>query len=207
MNPQLRNQILIGASVGLVIAAATYFLLGGKRDELQAAQAAIESLQKDVDKGNQLKANAKKLEEEVNQQKKRIEELVRMMPSDADRGDIPLRIKKLADAAGIDVSSWSFEKENAQNQYYIEYPVKFEFRAGYHSFGQFTSLLSGYDKIINLTDLGMKSAEGRSVFPVRVTCKISAFVYKPEPPAAQADPAAPAGKAATPKPAAADKGE
>ncbi len=206
MNPQLRNQILIGATVGLVVAAATYFLLGGKREELQAAQAAIESLQKDVDKGNQLKANAKKLEEEVNQQKKRIDELVKLMPSDADRGDIPLRIKKLADAAGIDVSSWTFEKENTQNPYYIEYPVRFEFRAGYHSFGQFTSLVSGYDKIINLTDLGMKSAEGRSVFPVRVSCKISAFVYKPEPPASEAPPpAAAAPKAA--KPAAADKGD
>lgn len=205
MNPQLRNQILIGATVGLVVAAATYFLLGGKREELQAAQAAIESLQKDVDKGNQLKANAKKLEEEVNQQKKRIDELVKLMPSDADRGDIPLRVKKLADAAGIDVTSWNFEKENTANPYYIEYPVRFEFRAGYHSFGQFASLLSGYDKIINLSDLGMKSAEGRSVFPVRVSCKISAFVYKPEPPASEAAPAAAAPKAA--KPAAAEKGD
>lgn len=207
MNPQLRNQILIGASVGLVVAAATYFLLGGKREELQAAQAAIESLQKEVDKGNQLKANAKKLEEEVNQQKKRIEELVKMMPSDSDRGDIPLRIKKLADAAGIDVSSWNFEKENAQNPYYIEYPVRFEFRASYHAFGQFTSLLSGYEKIINLTDLGMKSADGRSVFPIRVSCKISAFVYKPEPPVSEAAPAAPAPKAAKPAAAAAEKGD
>jgi Tfp pilus assembly protein PilO len=180
MNPQLRNQILIGASMGLVVAAATYFLLGGKRQDLQAAQAAIDSLQKDVDKGNQLKAVAKRLEEEVTQQKQRIADLVKMMPTDADRGDLPLRMKKLSDAAGIDVSSWTFEKENASNPYYIEYPVKFEFRAGYHSFGQFTSLLSGYEKIVNLTELGMKSAEGRSVFPVRITCKISAFVYKPE---------------------------
>jgi len=180
MNPHLRNQILIGASVGLVVAA--------------------------VDKGNQLKANAKKLEEEVNQQKARIDQLVKMMPSDADRGDIPLRIKKLADAAGIDVTSWNFEKENAQNPYYIEYPVKFEFRASYHAFGQFTSLLSGHEKIINLTDLGMKSAEGRSVFPVRVSCRISAFVYKPEPPASEA-PVAQAPKSAKPAAGPAEKGD
>ena len=207
MNPQLRNQILIGASVGLVIAAVSYFLLGGKREELQAAQAAIESLQKEVDKGNQLKVNAKKLEEEVNQQKKRIDELVKLMPSDSDRGDIPLRIKKLADAAGIDVTSWSFETQNAQNEYYIEYPVRFEFRAGYHSFGQFASLISGYDKIINLSEISMRSAEGRSIFPVRISCKISAFVYKPEPaPAPEATAATPAPK---PKPAgsAAEKGD
>jgi len=201
MNPRLRNQILIGASMGLVVSAATYFLLGGKRQELQAAQAAIDSLQKDVDKGNQLKAVAKRLEEEVTQQKQRISDLVKMMPSDADRGDLPLRMKKLADAAGIDVSSWTFEKENTSNPYFIEYPVRFEFRAGYHAFGQFTSLLSGYEKIVNLTELGMKTAEGRGpVFPVRITCKISAFVYKPEtatPAAASAAPAS-APKAAKP---------
>ena len=51
MNPQLTKQIGIGAVAGLVIAALTYFLLNGKRDDLKATLATIESLQKEVDKG------------------------------------------------------------------------------------------------------------------------------------------------------------
>ncbi|MBI4914124.1 MAG: type 4a pilus biogenesis protein PilO [Acidobacteria bacterium] len=199
MNPQLRNQILIGAVAGILVAGVIYAFLGGKRDELTAATAQIATLQKDVDKGNQLKAVAKKLEEEVNAQKARIEELIKMMPSDADRGDIPYRVKKLADAAGIDITSFNFESPISTAQYYIEYPVKFEFRAGFHTFGQFASLLSGYDKIINLSDLTLRTAEKRSIFPVKISCKISAFVYKPDPPPSEATEAPKAAAPAAPR--------
>jgi len=205
MNPQLRNQILIGAVAGIVVAGLVFLFLGGKRDELSAAEAANKVLSAEVDKGNQLKANAKKLEEEIKIQKARLNELIQMMPTDADRGDIPYRIKKLADAAGIEVTFFSSETGAAgapdlSNPYYNRYPVKFKFLAGYHAFGQFTSLLSGFEKIIGLNDLAMtKNPASRALFPVLIECKISAYVYKPDPPPQAAAPAAPkpasAGKA------------
>ena len=58
MNPQLRNQILIGAVAGLVVAGLVFLFLGGKRTELEAAGAACKVLMADVDNGNLLKANA-----------------------------------------------------------------------------------------------------------------------------------------------------
>lgn len=209
MNPQLRNQILIGAVAGLVVAGLVFVFLGGKRTELEAAEAANKVLAADVDKGNLLKANAKKLEEEIKKQKARIDELVAMMPTDADRGDIPYRIKKLADAAGIEVTLFSSEAKDAGapdtgNAYYNRYPVKFKFLAGYHGFGQFASQLSGFEKIIGLNELTMvKNPAQRSLFPILIECKISAYVYKPDPPPqpeAGARPGAPA-----PRPAGAEK--
>ena len=205
MNPQLRNQILIGAVAGLIVAGLIFLFLGGKREELSAAEAANKILSAEVDKGNQLKANAKKLEEEIKIQKARIAELVAMMPTDADRGDIPYRIKKLADAAGIEVTLFSSETKDAgspdmNNAYYNRYPVKFKFLAGYHAFGQFTSLLSGFEKIIGLNELTMvKNPASRSLFPILIECKISAYVYKPDPPPEAAAPAAAAPAAGAPK--------
>jgi Tfp pilus assembly protein PilO len=211
MNPQLRNQILIGAVAGLVVAGLIFLFLGGKRDELSAAEAANKLLSAEVDKGNLLKANAKKLEEEIKIQKARINELVRMMPTDADRGDIPYRIKKLADAAGIEVTLFSSEVAAAgapdmSNAYYNRYPVKFKFLAGYHTFGQFTSLLSGFEKIIGLNEMSMvKNSAARAIYPVIIECKISAYVYKPDPPPEAAAPAAPRPAAAPKAGAGADK--
>ena len=43
--------------------------------------------------------------------------------------------------------------------------MQFAFRAGYHTMGQFTSLVSGYGKIINLTDLQMKREVGQPALP------------------------------------------
>lgn len=182
MNPQLQKQIGIGALAGIVLAGLIYFLLGGKRTELESIHADVRTLQADVDKGKLLKASYEKLREEVAKQDKRIEELIKIMPSDADYGEIPYRIKKIADDAGIDQVSFSLKPER-KDTYYTEKPVEFEFRVGYHSFGQFASLVSGYEKIINISNIEFtRKTDNRSLYPASVKCTISAFVYNPEPP-------------------------
>lgn len=195
MNSNLQKQLLIGGLVGILIMALTYILLGGKRDELATLIATNATLQAEVDKGYNLKANAQKLKKEIEEQQKFIDALIKIMPTDSDRGEIPYRIKKLADTAGIDQVSFVVENP-IKKDYYTQHPFLFTFRAGFHSFGQFSSLVSGYDKIINLSDLQFKRVKGGSIFPATVSCRVSAFVYNPEPPPDAANPASP--KAARP---------
>jgi type IV pilus assembly protein PilO len=198
MNPQLQKQIGVGALAGIVLAGLVYFLLGGKRTDLETVRADVKNLQEQVDKGKLLKANYEKLREEVARQDKRIEELVKIMPSEADYGEIPYRIKKIADDAGIDQVAFALKPER-KTTYYTEKPVEFEFRMGFHSFGQFASLVSGYDKIINISNIEFSRArDNRSMYPASAKCTISAFIYNPEPPPAKPEtkPAAPAPKAA-----------
>jgi type IV pilus assembly protein PilO len=185
MNPQLQKQIGLGALVGIILTGLVYFYLGGKRTDLEALHAENHNLQAQVDKGKLLKSSYEKLREEVAKQDKRIEELIKIMPSDTDYGEIPYRIKKLADDAGIDQVAFSLKPER-KDAYYTEKPVEFEFRVGYHTFGQFASLVSGYDKIINVSNIEFtRKADIRSLYPATVKCTISAFVYNPEPPPAE----------------------
>ncbi len=201
MNSNLRKQILIGGLAGILIMALTYIFLGGKRDELKALEITNASLQKDVDKGYSLKANAEKLQKEIAEQQKYLDALIQIMPTDSDRGEIPYRMKKLADTAGIDQVSFVVESP-VKKDYYTEHPFSFTFRTGFHSFGQFTSLVSGYDKIINVKDMRFKrEAKTGGIYPATVVCKVSAFVYNPEPPPP------PPGASAPPKAAASGKSE
>lgn len=178
MNAQVQKQILIGGLAGILVAGLAYVALGGTRSDLEGLRGEIQKLDKEVAKGFAIKANYEKLRAEVSQQEKLIEELIKIMPTDADRGDIPYRIKKLADTAGIDQVSFATDAPIAKD-YYVEWPYKFTFRAGYHSFGQFTSLISGYDKIINVNDFQLKQLPGKTIYPITITCKVSAFVYNP----------------------------
>ncbi len=185
MNPQLQKQIGVGALAGIILAGLVYFLLGGKRSDLEATNADVKTLQDQVDKGKLLKASYEKLREEVAKQDKRIEELIKIMPSDTDSGEIPYKVKKLADDAGIDQVAFSLKPER-KDSYYTEKPVEFEFRVGFHSFGQFASLVSGYDKIINISNIEFtRKTDNRSIYPASVKCTISAFIYNPEPPPAE----------------------
>ena len=196
MNSQLQKQLLIGGLAGFMLAVLIIFFLGGKRDELAGLKVANEGLRADVAKGQALKANAEKLKIEVLAQQKAIDDLIKIMPTEADRGEMPYRVKKLADSAGIEEMSFALQTSTPK-EYYTEYPVLFTFRAGYHTLGQFASLLSGYEKIINLTDVTMKREGGQTLYTMSVSCKVSAFVYKPASQEAQ--------PAAAPKPAAAKK--
>lgn len=197
MNSQLQKQILVGGLAGLLVTVLTWVFLSGKRTELENLNGNIATLQKDVDKGYQLKANYEKLKVEVAQQEKLIEELIKLMPTDTDKGEIPYRIKKLADTAGIEQVSFNVEGA-IKKEYYTEYPFTFTFKAGYHTFGQFASQVSGYEKIINVSEMQMKREAGKNIWPVAITCRISAFVYNPAPPKPVAPPtaAAPAAKTA-----------
>jgi Tfp pilus assembly protein PilO len=197
MNSQLQKQLLIGGLAGVLVAVLIWFFLGSTREELGALKATNASLETDVAKGVALKFNYEKLKLEVAQQEKVIEELIRIMPTDADRGEIPYRIKKLADTAGIEQTSFSLLPPVAK-EYYTEYPVQFSFRAGYHGLGQFASLISGNDKIINVYDLAMKRDAKDPLYPMVITCRVSAFVYNP----AADNPAPAPAPAAAPKQAA-----
>ena len=95
MNSQLQKQILIGGLAGLLVLVLIYFFLGGKRDDLAALKTSNAALTVEVNRGYALKDIYEKLKVEVADQEKMIEELVRIMPTDADRGEIPYRIKKL----------------------------------------------------------------------------------------------------------------
>jgi len=197
MNPQLQKQIGIGALAGIILAGLVYFLLQGKRTDMEAMSASIKTTQAEVDQGKLLKASYEKLKEEVAKQDKRIEELIKIMPSETDYGEIPYRIKKIADDAGIDQVSFSLKPER-KDAYYTEKPVEFEFRVGYHSFGQFAALVSGYDKIINISNIEFTRPTTKGgVYPAIVKCTISAFIYNPEPP--PADPIKKPAAAAAPK--------
>jgi Tfp pilus assembly protein PilO len=198
MNSQMQKQILIGLLSGLLVTVLGYIFLKGKRDELANLQVQNSALQAEVHKGIQLKANYEKLKVEVEAQQKLIDELIKLMPTEADRAEIFYKIKKLADGAGVEQVGSLAEAPKKTNPYYTEYPSTFRFRVDYHSFGQFTSLISGYEKTISLGELQMKREPGNNIYTASVTCKISAYVYNPEPPPSAAAPVAP-------KPAAAAK--
>ncbi|MBS1766797.1 MAG: type 4a pilus biogenesis protein PilO [Acidobacteria bacterium] len=184
MNPNLQKQILVGLVAGAVIFGVSYLLLSGKRDDLKAISDKVVKLDLDVQKGRQLKANYEKLKEEVEKSQARIDKLVALMPTDTDTGQIPYKIKKLADDAAIDQSSFTVKGER-KDKYYTERMIDFTFRAGYQNFGQFASEVSGYDRIISLSNLQFQRIDStNSPYAMTVHATVSAYVYNPEPPAA-----------------------
>lgn len=194
---ELQKQILVGGLVGILICAATYISLGGKREDLDALKAAIVQLEQEVEKGKQYKANYEKLRKEVDEQNKLLDDLIKLMPSELDRGELPIRLKKLADTSGMELTNYKAGGGTVhKDKYYTAYPYEFTYRAGFHDFGRFASLISGFEKMVNISGIQMKRSSA-TLYPVTLHCTVTAFVYNPgDKPATKAPPPPPAPKAA-----------
>jgi Tfp pilus assembly protein PilO len=71
----------------------------------------------------------------------------------------------------------------------MEYPTTYKYSGGFHEFGRFLSFVSGYEKIINISDIVMTREAGRASGPASIEFRLSIYVFDPksiEKPKAQA---------------------
>ncbi len=186
MITDMQKQVAIGGLVGLLACAATYMLLGGKREEIVALEANIATLSQEVEKGRQLKSNYAKLKAEVDLQNSQLEELIRIMPTELDRGELPIRLKKVADTSGLEQERFRAlpaivpPDNSKEGVFYTEYPFEFKYRAGFHQFGRFASYVSGFEKMVNIVRFKM-TRFNNTLYPAEINCVVSGFVYNPGP--------------------------
>jgi Tfp pilus assembly protein PilO len=73
----------------------------------------------------------------------------------------------------------------------MEYATVYKYSGGFHEFGKFLSFASGYEKIINVSDIVMTRDSSKSVSNAAIEFRLSIFVYDPKSVvAAKAKPAA-----------------
>lgn len=181
MNPELQKQILVGIIAMVVAGAGAFFGTNSKREERDALLASTVELQKKVDEGKFLKKQYEALLEETKSQEARIDALIKIMPTSGDVNVLPYQVKKLSDTAGLLQTSF-LSKGETKKEYYTEKHMDFEFKGSFHTFGEFASQVSGYERIININSIEMTRSK-ESLYPAVIKCSISAFLYNADAPA------------------------
>jgi type IV pilus assembly protein PilO len=180
MLPQLGKQFLVGAVLGILVFGGVWFSLSGKRTDLEALKGENELLGAEVEKGRQLKANYEALGKKVKEQEKKIAELVALLPLEGERTRVAYMVQKLAVASALgQVQTWANADKPIKNDYYMEYPTTYKYLGGFHEFGRFLSFVSGYEKIINISDIVMTRETGRANASASIEFRLSIYVYDP----------------------------
>lgn len=175
------KQMMAGTVVGLLISGGVWYFLGDSRTELEGIIVSNEKLAVEVDKGKQLKASYEILKKEVEEQEKRIAELVKLFPAESERSSVAYMVQKLASASALgQVQGWVNADKPIKAEYYMEYPTTYRYTGGFHEFGRFLSLVSGYDKIINISDMVITRATTTNVNSASIEFRLSIYVYEPK---------------------------
>ena len=199
MASENNKQMILAAVVGLLASGAVWYSMGGKRTEFEELKASNEKLVAEVDKGIQLKASYESLKKEVEEQENRIAELIKLFPLENERARVGQMVQRLAHAAQLgQLQSHQNALNPVRNEYHLEYSSTYKYLGGFREFGNFLSFVSGYDKIINISDIVMAREMGRNnnIHPVSIEFRLLVFVYSPNslPAASRPATAAPAAR-------------
>jgi type IV pilus assembly protein PilO len=180
MVPQLGKQLMAGALLGLLISGCAWFFLSGKRAYLAGLRVANKQLDAEVQKGVQMKVNYEALKNEVEEQETRIVDLVSLLPLEGERARVAQMVQKLAGASALgQAQSWSADKP-IKHEHYTEYPTMYKYSGGFHEFGRFLSLASGFEKIVNISDITMTREAGRATGTATIEFRLSIYVHDPD---------------------------
>jgi Tfp pilus assembly protein PilO len=181
MSSQSSKQLAVGALLGLLVCGAVYFALGSKREELAELRAGNEALEAEVEKGRALKASYERLKKEVEEQEERIAELIKLFPLENERPRVTQMVQRLAANAGLSFQSIGNVPTPIKTEYYSEWVSNFRYSGGFNEYGYFLSLVSGYDKIINISDMEMvRNQNANASNPILINFRLSVYVYDPK---------------------------
>jgi Tfp pilus assembly protein PilO len=172
---------VIGTLLGLLASGAVWFATGVTREELEELKVTNEKLETDVAKGKQLKASYEVLQKEVAEQEARIAELVKLFPLENERSRVTQLVQRFAREARLGpLQSQTNAPRPVRAEYYTEYETNYRYNGGFMEYGQFLSYISGFDKIINVSEIAMtRSTTRNSAFPATIAFRLSVFVYDP----------------------------
>ncbi len=181
MNLSLSKQpwyVQLGAFCALSLAAvvAFYFLYASPaQTDADARRQKLQALRIEIDKGHATERRMPQFEKELKVLEVRLEGLKAVLPEEKDVADLIARMQNLAVQSNLKIRSFK-PGTVVPRQMYSELPHDVEFDGSYHNLGLFLDRLSRLSRIINVSDIGIKSKD-KPELASTITAKCTATTY------------------------------
>lgn len=149
--------------VSLVVAFASFtFLVSGKIDDLERAQATEEQLKKTyrVKYGAAVNLNAYK--KQMQDMEENFSQLLKRLPTSHETPGLLDDITYVGTTSGLTFIKINWLPE-LENEFYTELPIQIEVLGDYHEFGQFVSRVAALPRIVTLHDFTITEAEDKKL--------------------------------------------
>jgi type IV pilus assembly protein PilO len=149
------SKILLLALMLVLIGAAYYTLLhSALNDEIAGAQSQQASLREDLKKANDLQAKFLALREELETRKASEQQLLRILPPNAEIAAMLADLNRLAELSGLTIESVEPRAEVGE-AYYFKIPVTLKLTGRYHQLAKFFYNVSKLQRAINMESISI----------------------------------------------------
>lgn len=145
--------------------------------EMEAKQSRLSDLEREIRQGQAIEAKLPEFEREIAALQAKLDDLLLILPSEPEAGELLRWVKNLADQSNLDLRVWS-PGEMKKVEFYLEYPVAMNIEGTYHDLGMFFDRISKYSRIININGVDIaKLGRTDPTKTIKSSFTATTFVY------------------------------
>jgi type IV pilus assembly protein PilO len=205
---RLEFKILGLAGAVLVLTGLNYFIwIGDLNTQASRQDAQIQKLENDLIQKQAIANNLAEYRRQKEALEHKLQEALTELPNDANIDELLTQLNETGVRAGLNLTSVEPGTEVKEGGFYSKIPVKLTLSGNYHEVATFFDLVGKLKRIVNISDIALKSPEKKGDKVVlKVDCLATTFRFveakqgggKPGAAGAKAPPAAPPAPGATP---------
>lgn len=195
---------LAGIAGALVVmtAAVYFFWITDLQQEQDVQQRQIQKLEDDLIQKQAIANNLQEYRRQKELLEQRLAEALTELPNDANIDELLMQLNETGVKAGLVLASVEPGLEQKEGGFYSKIPVKLAIVGNYHEIAAFFDYVGKLKRIVNISDISLKSPEKRGdKIVLKVECLATTFRFtdtRPASPGANAVPGAPGGAAPVP---------
>lgn len=135
----------------------------------------LEELQTDIRRGQAIEAKLPEFEKEIANLQKKLEDLLQILPTEPETGELLKWVKNLTDQSNLDLQRFD-PGALKPVEFYREFPINMDVVGDYHDLGVFFDRISKYSRIINVDNVQI-AANNSGRGSIRGTFTATTFVY------------------------------
>ncbi len=196
---RLEFKILGLAVAVLVVTALNYFVwVSDLNAEAVNQDSTIQKLENDLIQKQAIANNLAEYRRQKEILEQKLQEALTELPNDANIDELLTQLNETGVRAGLDLTSVEPGSELKEGSFYSKIPVKITLSGNYHEIATFFDLVGKLKRIVNISDIGLKSPDKKGDKVVlKVDCLATTFRFVEARPVAKPGPA---GAAAAPAP-------
>ena len=151
------GQIIASAVLGLGAAGAFWnFYAKTAQDAIRAQEMQLATLDSEIKRGQAAERRLPQFRKELASLESQMRQLRAVLPEERDVADLLRRVQGMATQSSLTILGFTPKAINRKD-IYVEWPIGLRLEGTYHDLGAFLDRVSKLPRIINVTDLKVKS--------------------------------------------------
>lgn len=172
--PAWQKLTAIGVVIAAILAGFYFWVYKPSLEEIAQLDTQIAALDAKITRGLEMKGKLEQFRREFFLLREKMREAEEVL---GDRPAVEIllaNIASLANQTGLTVRQFNPQPER-QQAFYGEIPVQLDVYGSYHELGRFFEKVANETRIMNVTNISIKTGEGAST--VQATCVLTAFWF------------------------------